>query len=442
MKKHIFIRFYFTISFICLFLSGCSKSVINTKNIDKKDLNLFDTSYTKFESNNDGTYSFYVYAAPIQFEENKKYYKKDNSIIESSNNNNVFENKASDKKTYFSKLLKDGLFIDDLDGKVNVKFLDSIDFSDGQIIDFTNIFGDTVPAVSYVDEKLEREVVAYPTISGVYVEFIYQNELNISPISIDADADAIEKKGNGYLILQKGDTKKAIFYEPIIKYEDNNELLFNAGYSYQKTDNGVDIQITHEAKENSAPVRIAFSIEKYVNKMPDTSLYSKANINSYLRSYAVLGYHELFGTGIEYLRFRVNHFLTTESGNIISAEYCVKRLDYKRNNQALSLYKKESKWQSMKAVWDKNPETGKEIIAENTSDSIGWVHFDITEFIKKCVDDTTWNTESYGGVLRCDNEYAILATSDNSLYVPYIKIVMREIPSRINVIDKINPDIE
>lgn len=408
------------ITFLCL--TGCSKSASDT---DKDDLKKFDTQYTRCEANDDGTYSLYIYAAPVQFKKDGQYYKKDNSIVESSDSKDAFENKENDIKTIFSKVLDNGLSIVDEQGKVNINLGDCKDFENGKLINYTNIFGDTVEAVLYEDKDSGRQIVVYPTISGIYVELQCQNNTYIPKITVRTDTNAYEKKKNGYIVLKSGDEKKVVIYEPVIKYEDNNELHFDMKYSCHQREGGLELQFPTDAAKNQKSVRIAFSIERYVKKMPDTSLYSKANINSYLRNYAVIGKHDLFGEGIEYLRFRANYYMNTRSDNIISAEYCMKRLDYKRSVQTLTLYKKKTQWSSTRDLWNDNMERGSKIVGESTSDGNGWLHFDITQFMKQCVSDRTWLMESYGCILEGGSGYAIVATSDNSLYVPYIKVTMK-----------------
>jgi hypothetical protein len=69
--------------------------------------------------------------------------------------------------------------------------------------------------------------------------------------------------------------------------------------------------------------------------------------------------------------------------------------------------------------------------------------FDMTEFLKKCFDDTKWQEESNGLLMMLDNSksYVIFASSDNSLYPPYIKFYTKALPSVFVPQENINPPI-
>lgn len=58
----------------------------------------------------------------------------------------------------------------------------------------------------------------------------------------------------------------------------------------------------------------------------------------------------------------------------------------------------------------------------------GWYCFDITDFTKSAVADDSGMTESIGSVLTCEDGSALLATSDNGEFVPYIKLHLKNPP--------------
>lgn len=70
----------------------------------------------------------------------------------------------------------------------------------------------------------------------------------------------------------------------------------------------------------------------------------------------------------------------------------------------------------------------------------GYYTFDVTRFIRKCLEDQQWMTESYGAVICNENDggCAYFASSDHSLYPPYIKIQFSRKPDRFHYNDKIN----
>ena len=64
--------------------------------------------------------------------------------------------------------------------------------------------------------------------------------------------------------------------------------------------------------------------------------------------------------------------------------------------------------------------------------------FDITEFVKQCFKDQMKTTETNGLVLQNEGVYSIMATSDHSLYAPYIHIQLTNEPLAFLPLENIN----
>lgn len=98
-----------------------------------------------------------------------------------------------------------------------------------------------------------------------------------------------------------------------------------------------------------------------------------------------------------------------------------------------------SQWSSRELTWEAKGEVDDEIasLKAHRKDT----YFDVTKFVKECVDDPYWIKESYGAVICGDSKITdYLATSDNSLYPPYIEIVMEKEPAFFEPQENINND--
>ena len=83
---YIIVCFMFTLS-----VTGCRKQLTDNVDLDRTELKNYNTPYTYIEQNDDGTYSLFIYASPVQYkEENGEYKKIDNTIIGCNKKNYMF----------------------------------------------------------------------------------------------------------------------------------------------------------------------------------------------------------------------------------------------------------------------------------------------------------------------------------------------------------------
>ena len=80
---------------------------------------------------------------------------------------------------------------------------------------------------------------------------------------------------------------------------------------------------------------------------------------------------------------------------------------------------------------------------ETTISKAGRYSFDITNFVKACIEDEEWNTEVYGLAMSAADGVKgtkVVATSDNMFYQPYIRIDFYDLPWAFERLNAINPD--
>jgi len=120
-------------------------------------------------------------------------------------------------------------------------------------------------------------------------------------------------------------------------------------------------------------------------------------------------------------------FKTLKSKNIKSAVYFEKPLWY--NTEDFKAYEATGHWSSSQMLWGNKSNSGG-FIAGTSILPDRYFALLMTDFIKACFDDPEWEKESIGFLMRAENEnaYGIMATSDNALYVPFLKIDLEKLP--------------
>lgn len=441
-------------SVLVFLLAGCHSNVqvlstaisqINTKsNKHAEQLHAYDSPYTICYKNRDDTYSMYIFASPIQFMEENRYHIIDNTVVVSKREPFAYENKANDIKTHFPKNLTNYILVEN--GMDTLQFkpcLDETKVSAPQAQIIENMYGDRVSAVIY--KSNDMDFVFYPTKAGIRTEIVLNTrpKNNSFHFFVVADAENYENKQNGYILFKNGVTNKYLIYQPLVKYSSDNKVKLDVttqlfinregdGYHVEMI---IDETILNEAEY---PIKLDPSFEIYLNKMPDTSVYAKFDTNSYLRHYAVIGEHPVLGEGWEYIRLRLNYFMTLSSSHILSAKYSCRLL--KSSSGKIKIYEMMETWSSTSMLWQNKKIKQKQLAIDYNMQN-SYMEFDITGFVKEAVDDITWRRESYGLVLKVDGESTYITTSDHSLYPPYLCLTLNSLPRRFIPPENINPNI-
>lgn len=434
---------------IMVFLSACYEKKEQNMGGETGQLHNYDSPYTICYKNDDNTYSMYIYAAPIQYKTEDGYALIDNTIIKSDKDDYAFENKASNVKTYFPKTLS-GIFrvekgVDYLEFKPdwNVN-----GFSEAAQSDFINMYGDKVSAVIY--ESSNMSLTFYSTRAGIKVEILLKEKpkSNRFVFKVIANSSIFENKQNGYISLKNGDKNKSVIYHPLVQYttETGQQLDLNTQMYINNEEEG-DYNVTVVIDESiignietQYPIKFDPSFEMYINKMPDSTIYSNSNVNSYLCHYAVTGEHPILGEGWHYMRLRVNYFMEASYNDVNRAFFHIRGFNKSNKEVFLSLNRVKDQWSSTQMTWSNRMEYEDEI-SRVKSDRGNVYSFDITNFVKECLDDTAMITESCGLLLKTSekNSYKIFATSDNSLNPPFIEIIFNKLPSEFTPQENINP---
>lgn len=388
----------------------------------------YDSAYTMVTKNSNGTYTIYLFSAPIQYKVEDGYELIDNTIIISHKEGYEYENKANDVKVYFPDNVANGVLVAKGDEWLSIVPYEAEKFSKAKCKIHINKYGDKVHAVFYERENLK--LIFYPTSAGVKCEMIIQ-DVSIEKENyffLDSSSSNFENKKNGYISLMKPDgTKSSIIYNSFVSMQNNNIITdIKATVAYEQN----KIKVTYKYYDfldvqGDKSITLDPSFEMYRNKMPDTSVYSNFENNSYLRNYAVVGQDSFFGEGWEYLRIRVNHFFSIDCDSVLSASYNCKKLFTNNKDLNLSLKTVNKDWSSTQMIWSNRVFPVGKITCSVLKDTFS---FDITEFLKYTVSDFSGVEEANGLILQGKGGYAILASADNCLYPTYVTITLDRKP--------------
>lgn len=450
-KKLLFCRFriidFCLAILITISCSGCNEmneknySAISPilNNIPRKAVHIkqYDSPYTIGYRNPDDTYTLYTFASPIQFRTNDGYKIIDNSIIISERDGYLYENKSNNIKTYFPQKISDYFLVEY--NHIFIKFkpcFDTSGFSDAKVKTLKNMFGDYVNSAVY--ESKNVDLIFYPVKSGIRLEVLIKSkEANsLYEFEVITSAKHYEDKKNGYILFKNKTDCEGVIYTPVVESYANNEDninvndLNNQAQITQISDGIYKLSINHDFQvsgKTQYPLSFDTSFELYLNKIPDSTVYSETDYNMYLKQYVVAGTHPLWGEGIHYIRLRLQNIIGTDSTKIIKAYYGLKVL-YTSGAPTVMLSRCNQQWSSMQMVWDSHPLVGNEI-TKLEKQVEGYNQIDITSFVKDCYEDPDMLMESTGMILTAEGGYIVCASSDHSLYPSYFTLQLTSQPS-------------
>lgn len=451
-------RFIASILLLCLIttlLFGCTKNtnnllagagnitaLSNVKHITK--LSDFDSPYTICYKNSNNTYSLYMFASPVQYLSNDQYVLIDNAIVKSNNKKYKYENKANEIKTYFPLKISDGLLITKNKDSIKINLCgDLSEFEEVEQIEYENMFGDKVSAVIY--KSAGFDIIFYPTKSGIKSEVLWNNEKKKEiEFSVSVSDSFVDKTKNEYMVFKNINKEKtAVIYASLSKYgtPEKMETCSNEIEYKGLTDDEKNIICIKPSDSINVEMvnKTGFSFEYYLNKMADSTAYSEYDENTYLSEYFVVGNSKLYGESIHYIRTRLNLFMSTGEDNIKAATYSIKPLSDNTDFSKIALFKVDNQWSSTKLSWLNKSDLGIRLC--NGKEINGYEVFDITGYVKQAFQKADVLMESYGFAIKSENniEDTFLASSDNSLYSPYITLLLDREPAyfqaKININD-------
>lgn len=434
MKTCLFLLFSFT---ILMCLTCCKKRDDSTialtnmgihleENGHIKQLPEYNSPYTLCYENKDGSYSLFIFAAPIQYKtDDNQYILIDNALVPADNAHYIYKNKSGQVKSYYPDVLENEFTVIYGDEKLSFKYCgENIDsFSKGQKINFTNMYGDIVEAVEYKGKDIN--LAFYSTLTGIKMEMSPQKAIEPENIKFSVNCPNTQYSNfkNGYITFHNNSENTAIIYTPLMKCDETIQPIKMNVMSIENTQRLIFPERIDAEIENC---KVDMSFEFYVNKIPDSTAYEKNTVNSYLSNFCNIGSNDLISNGYHYTRFRLNYFFSTSPENILKATYYIKGLHQNAESQ-LGLYSVGNQWSSTGLNWMNkgSPDT---FLSKNVVVGNGINSFDITDFVRSCFETGGREKESKGAVIMGDkNDF--LATSDNSLYPPYVRIDLADEPA-------------
>lgn len=399
-----------------------------------------DTPYTMCFQNTDGTYTMYIFAAPVQYFDGEMYQPIDNSIVPSEKIGFAYENKANSIKAYLPEKISDGFVIENSD--FSFRFYIDIDeskFEPGQVVEYTNIYNQLIEAVCYKSNNMS--LYFYFSNAGIEMETVFENGMSETPpIIIDYNNDyarSRENLKNGYIVLRRGNDFNdidALIYSPIALNNDE-EYTINLTPAIIDMEQGI-----HEIKyefENEV-YKTNQSIVLYTSNMPDSCAYSTFSRNQYLSRFSFLGNSDQFGKALLYIRYRLDYFLKLNPDNVIDTSYNIVPISKNYEIDRFILQENLDQWSSTGLTWINRNKEFSSLHYFCAQLENGYISFDITEYAKKCFADETWMTESYGITLEYNGDMQIIASSDNPVFIPYLEINLSDLPNGFIPMDDIN----
>lgn len=427
----------------------------SNENKHLEQLHDYDTPYTVCYKNKNQTYTMYIFSSPIQYSIDEGIYTMiDNTVVTAKKDSFAFENKSNIIKTYFPKTLLEPFRIENGTDFMEVQINWNVEgFSQAEKTIFTNMYGDMVSGVIY--KRDDCVLVFYPTKAGIKLEIVLNKrpDSNIFSFLVNTNTSSYENKQNGYILLKEGGENKSIIYNPLVQYtldgEQQLDVTTQIKADRKEGDTIVSLILEEDildSKSTAFPIRLDPSFEMYLNKMPDSTVYKKNNINNYLATNAIIGEHPVYGEGWHYLRFRLNYYMTQPPKNLLSAKYRVKKLYANNDTAELLLRQPMDQWSSTRLTWLNRMEAQELDCAYScTFTPQNWCEIDMTSFVQECLSDQSQLCESIGLILSLEqdtSEYIIFAASDNALYTPYMELTFSELPLEFKNIGTINDVIE
>lgn len=436
------------------------------ENNDSKKIDKYDSPYTMCYKNRDGTYTVYMFASPVSYKASDGSYKYiDNSLVKTTNKGMLgkgynYQNAANDIVTYFPQTSNKDIVVKNGNNELDFS-LNSPGFSKtlaAKVGSDTNMFGDKMQGITYGSAKDDVQLRNYVTKAGVNTEVILNKYpgTNTVEFKVNAPNCTPDDQGNGYICMSDSKKLESVIYAGLMK--DSFSKSFNESDGHVSVNNNADISYDMnqdsyvveftlddkflKSKSTVYPVKFDTSFDSYLNKQPDSGVYSNMpSKNAYLSPISVIGNSDALGIGRQYIRFRFDYFFQCDPDSVLSAKYHLNELTGFHSEDKVALYKMNTQWSSTELNWDEKPDFGAKV-AESDANGKGDVSFDITGYVKKCFADPTMMTESYGLLLKGDesqNKYRVFASSDNSEYPPYVEIRLKSLPNGFISRDNINP---
>lgn len=293
-----------------------------------------------------------------------------------------------------------------------------------------NEAGKRTKVLVYTNQKNGMIISLFPAITGFEIEFAIQNATEGALSFMLKTAKDMVRNTNFYSAFGN----KAKDHDISYIVQERGARLSDGTYNHlhlstqeeEKNLYGVKLQIPENGKD-VYPLKTSLSIELYADKaLIDSQVFSGySNKNAYLKSYAVLGSDDIWGTQRSFIRFSTSNLPEIRPENIISVDLVMKMIEGP-SDARISAFFLEKEWCSWTLNWDTMP--GElEIFDESEVDKDGYFHIDITSLFKEnLVKDVEQLTEVGVGIKASnEDDYMEVATADNCTYPIYYTIVYK-----------------
>lgn len=441
LKEHLSFGFVFLLA-VLAFNMGCTfKQKHNGEWLQKTEndtLSFYDTPYTYVEELEDGSYNFFIYASPVQWNDGATYVPIDNKIVGTKRKGYSYENASNQIKTYFPSNENIGFLLEN-GGDYFYMEIPEIT-GEGKTESFHNIYGQEKEAIEY-QLKNGGVLYVYPVNTGIHFECVFEDgitgEDTLSMIIKKQRMRSNEISDEYLQFFQR--EMKLFLYQPLIRNNDEEATMENIWELKEKDSNDNIFVEMHNIPQQKGKVQLEFSLLWDVEVMPDSTVYEKKDENVFCARSAIIGQGKNTGIGLHYLRYRLTYFFQINPEDILESYYYIKNLNGTVDTGNPSLHEPSIQWSSTRICWpakvtysEDNQNGGVNLTEE------GWYEFDITDFTINAFEDFTGLTESIGSVITCDEGYIFFATSDNGEFSPYIKIHIKNLPEYFMEHESIN----
>lgn len=398
----------------------------------------YQSEVTRAYKNKDGTVSVCFYSIPVNYSNSIGKLKEIDTRIK----NTVNENDIKDGYAYTvaeNNIIP--LFPKKLTGSRGIKLIHNefeYDIGLSNIKSETvkykenceNFIGNKVNALRYESSQKEIGIQVYPSLVGFNCELDVSSQAGIdhSKLTMWLKTDPlieVNKEQGGYLTLRSNNDIVGVIQAPIVK-TSSGSFLYNNSINITASENGFyELELFFDNEIAQEDFKAFLSFEMRREKQPDNAIYSnKADLkNAFLSNRSIIGSSDDYGTGRLMIRYKLSEILGKKPENVVSAHFYIYSLT--NNNKAFELNPILEEWCSVEGNWNNHYKFG-ESIAQALNDNM--LSFDITEEVKKWINDETGTLEDYGLLMKAkeENAYDIILNNDNTLHLNYTEIVIKE----------------
>ncbi len=297
-----------------------------------------------------------------------------------------------------------------------------------KIYNYESLYGVRNEALKYTAE-CGNYMYCMPTYGGLLVEYYIHNSIESDSLDFKLELPSYSYVNDpaGYVnILCKDNTKAAVAFQGMI-FEENN--IFYGVETAKIVKENKNIYLKYDIPENiSLPYKYIISIDMYSEKMFfDTSTYSaKPKTNFILNNISYFSAQHSDGNERTYMKTNLRSITPKQSElleQITLSLYAI----YVKEEVTLDVYKVKQGWCSWTMNWENHP-AYYEKIGEIIVDQPGWYDIDLTDYVKKLIDNGYDGITDNSFVLvarSAENGEVIFASADNSCAPPYYKVVYK-----------------